>query len=268
MDWARVDFNWPTIEPTTKGSFNWTTYDTLNITAKAQGIKLLPNLSYCPLWANEAASVFYPPIDVQDYADFCTAVAARYYPDITHFELWNEPNISHFWAPSPDAGAYALLLKAGYDAIKAVNSNAVVLMGGLAPTGVSNLQSFIQTIYNTSGNCFDMGNFHPYGWNQSEISAFRQKMIDNGDTSKKIWFTEFGRPTSGTEGQDFDSEEEQAIILSTAIQKARLLSYAGAFFVYEFQDGAGSQPDREGYFGITRSDGSHKLSYDAVKNAM
>ena len=51
-------------------------------------------------------------------------------------EVWNEPNIDREWPTGQVNGAsYTRLLAAGYQAIKAVNPNIIVISGAPAPTG-------------------------------------------------------------------------------------------------------------------------------------
>ena len=53
-------------------------------------------------------------------------------------EVWNEPNIQHEWPSGQINGAkYTRLLKAAYEAIKAVNPATLVISGAPAPTGFS-----------------------------------------------------------------------------------------------------------------------------------
>ncbi len=49
---------------------------------------------------------------------------------VTHWEMWNEPDLIHFWDGSVED--YARLLKVGYLAAKHADPNAQVLFGGLA----------------------------------------------------------------------------------------------------------------------------------------
>ncbi len=69
----------------------------------------------------------------QDYATFLGRVAALN-PDA--IEVWNEPNIDIEWPAGLISGtAYAQMLSRAYPAIKASNSNVMVISGAPAPTG-------------------------------------------------------------------------------------------------------------------------------------
>lgn len=70
---------------------------------------------------------------VSDFAKFVGKLAGR---GANAIEVWNEPNIAHEWpAGQINGGRYVELLKAAYKAIKAANSNTLVISGAPAPTG-------------------------------------------------------------------------------------------------------------------------------------
>jgi uncharacterized protein YraI len=69
------------------------------------------------------------------YADrFASFVAGVARLGADAIEIWNEPNLPREWSPVSPA-AYTNLLRASYQAIKAVNPNTLVISGALAPTG-------------------------------------------------------------------------------------------------------------------------------------
>lgn len=69
----------------------------------------------------------------QNYANFLASVAALN-PDA--IEVWNEPNIDAEWPAGLISGTnYTQMLKKAYPAIKAANSNVMVISGAPAPTG-------------------------------------------------------------------------------------------------------------------------------------
>src|SRR3989442_1022252 len=80
-------------------------------------------------------------------------VAARY-PQLAGIEIWNEPNMTWAWAPSPDPARYTQLLRLAYDAVKAVNPSMPVIGGSLAanlsPAATSAstpIRPFLQSMY-------------------------------------------------------------------------------------------------------------------------
>ncbi len=47
-------------------------------------------------------------------------------------ELWNEPNLSGFWAPTPDRARYVSMAKAGAAAIRAATPGMLIVTGGIS----------------------------------------------------------------------------------------------------------------------------------------
>ncbi|MEA2285047.1 MAG: hypothetical protein QOJ21_1090 [Solirubrobacteraceae bacterium] len=105
-----------------------------------------------PLWASGRPSRQNPRYrpSAPAYANFATAVATRYGAAADEYILWNEPNLPLWLQPQADCGkrrcspvsphVYRAMVRAAYPAIHAVDANATVLIGALAPAG-SNLRS-------------------------------------------------------------------------------------------------------------------------------
>src|SRR6185436_10878630 len=69
--WVRVDFDWPTIQPTGPDSFSWTNTDRVVKAITATGMSVLALPSYTPAWARPAGTGdHHPPTNVADYANF------------------------------------------------------------------------------------------------------------------------------------------------------------------------------------------------------
>jgi len=89
----------------------------------------------------------YPSsIDFGGYVEFLRGVAA-YGPDA--IEIWNEMNLDFEWpAGQISPSSYVNnMLAPGYNAIKSVNPNIMVISGALAPTGVNNANVMSDDIY-------------------------------------------------------------------------------------------------------------------------
>jgi hypothetical protein len=139
----RTTLDWRIVEPTQRGwsAVTWARYDDFYARARAAGLTPLFTLAYAPWWARDvlgklcilnANACLFPPRP-QAYGDWArfAAEAARRYPDAM-FEIWNEPNLRGYWQSGPDPTRYAQVQIAAYDAIKAVNPNAMVLSAGFA----------------------------------------------------------------------------------------------------------------------------------------
>jgi exo-beta-1,3-glucanase (GH17 family) len=127
-------------------------------------------------------------------------------------------------------------------------------------------------MYNAgAGAYFDALTVHPYASYWNNLPALYQIMVAHGDAKKKVWITEYGDPTFGAVGQSYVTEAQQAIDITTALQNVASMSFVGPFFVYNYRDGQAlndPSPDREGYFGLLRSDNGKKPAYFAVRDTI
>lgn len=223
--WIRQEFTWEDIEIHARGDFedrrnvahdggvdSWAKYDRIVTLAEQYGIQIQARISNPPDWAQLPDSGdMAPPIDNQDYANFATQVAERYRGRIRYYQLWNEPNIYPEWGENDvDPEAYTALLCAGYDAIKAVDPDAVIISGAMASTiemGGRNLSDFIflERMYLAgAGRCFDILSMQGYGLNSGPTDQrmrpvtvnvgrnqyIRELMVSHGDAHKPIWLSE------------------------------------------------------------------------------
>ncbi len=141
VGFVRVQLRWSQIEPayTDPANYSWSYYDSFFSSLSGYGIAPLALVSECPSWAcGDPNGPIYDG-KYSAFGEFMGAVAARYShaPYNVHFyEFWNEPdgagvpNQQLGWGLHPDK--YAQMLAAAYPAIKGVDSQSVVMMGGLA----------------------------------------------------------------------------------------------------------------------------------------
>ena len=222
--YVRQIFGWYEIEPeqgvftNQLGDSTWEKYDRIVDMANERGIEIIARLEKPPRWARdgqENTDQFPdgPPDEVGDWINFVEMVVERYEGRVTYFQLWNEPNLEGEWGGHPiDVRAYVDLLQAGYEAAKAINPDAVILLAGLAPTdqrGPDNLSDllFLQEVYDYGGApFFDIATVMVYGYGYSpsdrrvefERNNFsrpiqtREIMERNGDADKPIWAVEYG----------------------------------------------------------------------------
>jgi hypothetical protein len=230
--WLKVQVEWKHHEGP-KGKYAWDEIDRVVDTCQAEGIHLLVSVVKAPGWArgaNADYSVEGPPQNLQDYADFVGAMAARYKNRIWAYEVWNEQNLHYEWGNEPlDAARYVEMLKLAYQAIKAQDPQANVISGALTPTGyndgvvaVDDLVYLEQMYQAGLKNYCDGVGVHPSGYNlppdadwqtftdptagftgpftnrhrswsfRGTMEGYRNMMIAYGDSAKRLWPTEFG----------------------------------------------------------------------------
>jgi hypothetical protein len=133
--WVKQEFAWREIEPIRKGEFDWSRTDRIIDQVDAHGLKVIVRLGVQPEWAGGGFPEVGPPNNLQDFADFITAVATRYKGRIDAYQIWNEPNLSREWGNRPpNAAEYTEMLRVANEAIKAVDPYPIVISAGMAPT--------------------------------------------------------------------------------------------------------------------------------------
>jgi hypothetical protein len=223
--WIRQEFSWQDIEIHGRGDFidrrndpagidAWAKYDHIVDLTERYGLEIIARITSPPAWsraAGDAMGTFAPPDDYDDYARFAALLAERYQGRIRYYQIWNEPNIYPEWGEqnvSPEQ--YTDLLCRAYHAIKAVDPEAVILSGALAPNAELSGRNFndylfLQRMYDAgAGECFDILSMQGYGlWsgptdhrmrplivNYARVEFIRDIMVRNGDADKAIWISE------------------------------------------------------------------------------
>jgi len=133
--WVKQEFAWRELEGAGKGEFDWSRTDRIMDQIDAHGLNVIVRLGVQPEWAGGGYPEVGPPNNLQDFADFVTAVATRYKGRIDAYQIWNEPNLAREWGNRPpNAAEYTEMLKIAYRAIKAVDPYPIVISAGMAPT--------------------------------------------------------------------------------------------------------------------------------------
>ncbi|MDQ6949906.1 MAG: cellulase family glycosylhydrolase, partial [Actinomycetota bacterium] len=283
--WLRLDFDWPSIQPT-RNSWTWENTDRVVNAAISRGLQILAMPSYTPTWARgPGTNDKYPPTDRQTYANFVQEAVRRYKSlGVRYWEIWNEPNGFYCWMPKPNVGAYTDLLRRAYTAVKAEDPSAMVIAGGLAPAPDAadgsevNGVTFVRQMYQAGAKgYFDALAMHPYSYPgepmfphpdnafYSTTPAIYQVMVDNGDGTKKVWLTEYGAPTGGTRAV---SEQDQADWLVKAYDQIVKWPWAGPLFYFMYRDTGVSATNSDEHFGLLRRDWSWKPGRSAFFNEM
>lgn len=212
-------FQWTLLEPQ-KDYYDWSLSDKMINVIHQYGLRLIARLDVAPDWAltgNEQK-----PFNIEEYANFVHDFVSRYKHRVFAVEIWNEPNLAKSWANNePNPEAYVDVLKAGYNAAKAADPGIVVISGAPSATGVNDESAmedtiFLERMYEAgAAPFFDVLGAHGtgykappemsleeiartpyYGAHRScgfrRIEDLRQIMIEQGDSQKQIWLTEFG----------------------------------------------------------------------------
>jgi hypothetical protein len=132
----RVNLLWADVE-TAPGVYDWTLVDRVVDEARANGLQPQLTLSApAPPWATADGRRGVRDPSPRGYARFVGAAVAHFRGRVRRYALWNEPNWPSWLQPQRRAAVlYRVLYRHGYEAAKAADPAAQVLIGELAPMG-------------------------------------------------------------------------------------------------------------------------------------
>ncbi len=268
VDWIRIDFNWYQAEPT-KGAYDWTLFDAIIDGAIHRGLKVFPTLAYGAAWATEPDTDGIPTNNtpkVGEYQKFCQAAAARYAGKITHWGLWNEPNLAGFFEGTMQQWIDRVVLE-GTRGIKAGCPSCQVLGPELATIGkdyAMYLDSSIKALQRV-GLMYDVVTWHIYAnfvdldpslllcsadtfqnkldshrvcklggivIHESPLSV-REVLLQNGLGSLPVWVTETGRTAPIS---DSKKTTEQVTYYRRVLEEQLKRAWYQNTFFYEIAD--------------------------------
>lgn len=181
VGWVRVFAPWSTFEPA-RGHLNEPEIDLLEagMAALPKGTKVIVDVVNTPAWESGSANAAMPPRNPADYAHFLGEMVKRLGGRVAAWEIWNEEDASLWWASGPSPAAYTALLKAAYPAVKSVEPNATVVLGGL--TG--NDYEFLSQLYADGAK----GYFNAVGVHTDSIceTSSPYEILRNGRTDQRI----------------------------------------------------------------------------------
>ena len=235
--WVKLQMPWKEVEPE-PGNYQWGMWDDVIGAYAGAGIKVLLSIPKAPRWArppNSDMSVEGPPADPNTFANFLSQVASRYNGKVQAIEVWNEQNLWYEGGGAPmPPDQYVAMLRAAYQAIKAVNPGMIVVSGAPTPAGdvagkaIDDI-NYLNAMYAAGlKDVSDAIGAHPSGYNcpadadwqtvqdpsatsfrgpfdnrhhswcfRGTMEGYRNVMLANGDGAKTIWPTEFGWAVSG-----------------------------------------------------------------------
>jgi beta-xylosidase len=262
------------------GRFEWAAADALVQTVRQRGLNLVLRLDMPPAWAvqNDPAGL---PFDLAAYADFVTAVAQRYQGQILGYIIWNEPNLAAEWSRSggdleahwasfdgwvADPADYVGVLGVAFRRIRAADSQALVVGGGLAPTNEISPRAvddrvFWQQLFAAGmADCVDVLAVHAYGFglspdapddvhNNLNLGRIEQvhEIMQAANVAKPVWITELGY-TVADGNQPAVSEAQQAdYLLAAQARAAAEWPWVELFTVWNLVYGRSPDDEMGGY---------------------
>ena len=281
---ARITVDWSWLEPKL-GQLNLGMYDPIVAAWSRAGIRPLLIVTGAPRWAwtrwvpcwPDRGACHVPPDRTQDaaWSRFVAAVARRY-PSAVAIEVWNEPNLGHFYAPGPDPSRYVELLRLARAAVGSVDPDMPVLGGSLAPVlgDARNSESygmgpFLRDMYAAGArDLMDGLSIHVYPRNigasaVSEALATTYEEREAAGDRSPVWVTEVGASTT-----DGYTPEKQADVLGFLVERLLGIPEVAGVYVHTLVDPPQPDPGNpEHGYGVLRDSTHPKPAMRAVLEA-
>jgi polysaccharide biosynthesis protein PslG len=276
---VRIDILWSDIHRGTF-SYDFSRYDKLISAIKAHNLEILAVLQYNKEDRKDGREIWnHPPDSFEEFAAYVGATVARYKNQIKHWEIWNEPNMSVYWAgPKDGLKRYLRLLKLSYAAAKAADPSCFVMNGGITEpiledvnnlyvgearhfTDAINLHTFVDPLDPKSPDRFNR-----------IIEGVEEIMARHGDLRKNIWITEMGCPgvPKGLAplkwfGGDCVDEDQQAEWIQSQFKLMEKHPIIERVFWAFYRDTENEFKDATDYFGLVRLDLTPKPAFHRLK---
>ena len=224
----RIAIPWSVADPVAPaGDYDWSASDRIVAGAAAHGIVVQPVLYATPEWVAEGLDGYECGVTScflhgprseaarSAFSEFAAAAVARYGPagelwrvcgcaarPIRVWQVWNEQNSGSFYLPKPSPEIYGKLLVAAAGAIRSIDREAEVILGGMAElAGVPKVipaHEFLERLYEVdrAKASFDGVASHPYGSSlrgvARQVRLLRRVMVASRDRRTGLYVTEIG----------------------------------------------------------------------------
>jgi hypothetical protein len=266
VGWVRMDGNWFVMEPS-RDSYNWAWMDDFVTRAHDAGLKVFITLGYTPDWVPS-----HGPADGQtgdncpdteaDWVDFVEDAVTHYRAmGVTHYGMWNEPNLDGFFDGTVDEYVNIIMVP-GAAAVRRVCADCKVLGPELANVGDCDV--YLEDIFaRAPASTFDIITHHSYngftetGWHiwdgdgfinvldDQRIPGFTRKdlrqILDAAGWTGEVWITETGY--RATPIGDQTEEDTQAVYYTRVLEEQLKRAWYTNSFFYEIHDCGPDQPE-------------------------
>jgi hypothetical protein len=298
----RQVFDWSIVERK-RGKFNFSVYDSAVLAAAKRGIEIMPILFNPPSFLSarprhNRTHGTYPPKSLSSIAAFAQAAERWFGPNgrfwaahksvkpvpIRIWQVWDEPNLTVYWLPKPNAVQYVSLLKSASQAIHALDPGAEVVSGGLPLSNLPgiNLYTYLKQLLAAGGaqwiNTLGVNAYSPTAAGMIDILDQVRSTLNAGGASKvALRVTEFGWSDAGPPDQFKLGPTGQATQITDAIHDfaadSSSLDLRG-FVYYDWRDAKPYEgaPDFWGlHTGLLKLNGKPKpalQAFSAAANAL
>lgn len=236
-EFLNIGIEWRSLAPsetTSVADYLWSSFDSALNTASSLGLQIAVVLGGNPTWAAEFDRGPINLVPIARFQEYVQAVVSRYSAAPYYVKFWsiyNEPDVgsSVIATFGSNPSDYVETLQLAYETIKVIDSDAVVLLGGLAHDGFTEeggpfIRSFLDDILTLgAGAYFDVMNFHYYPvydsrWTgltglpglMGKAQELRGIMASNS-VDKPMVVTELGLSSSPTFGESNESQSRAVV---------------------------------------------------------
>jgi hypothetical protein len=268
---VRMDMMWANVER--DGRYRWRPYDALLRALEARGMGVLWILDYGH--PNHGGSVPRTPQDIAAFGQFAEAAAAYFKGRNVQYEIWNEPNQSQFWAPSPNASEYAALLREATAAIHRADPSAKVSSGGVSTIDEAFLNRALDS--SLAAELTAIG-IHPYRKAgpetvAPELESLRYRIGSTFGDRVEIWDTEWGYSSADalkdapSDGHADGTRRRQAALGVREILTVWAVGFPLAVW-YDLRDDGPDATNPDHNYGLLDSAGNEKPAIKAIRTLM
>ncbi len=276
LGWVRMDANWFALEPSSDDNYQWSSLDAAIGRANAAGLQVYLTLAYTPDWVprhgdTDGSSHNDIPNDASYWQDFVEDAVAHFSGpglNVTHFGIWNEPNLDGFLEGGHNSlGEYvSIILEPGAAAVRSACASCKVLGPDLAHVG--DVDDYMEALFDLiPTSTFDIFAHHSYNgfpetgvniWDGDRyfevldqqrfkgtpLEAFTRRslrdLLDEWGFSGEVWMTETGYQAEPP--GDATEENFQALHTTLVLDEQLLRDWVTNTFFYEIHDCGPDQP--------------------------
>lgn len=268
---ARTDLLWSQVER--RGAYRFSDYDALLNALEEHGMGALWILDYGH--PDHGGAVPRTAEDIGAFGRFAAAAAAHFEGHDVLYEIWNEPDIEHFWPPAPNAEEYAALLKQTLAAIHKADPAARVVSGGVSRFDLAFLRRAITPEIAAGLSAIGV---HPYPKSGTETIApdlahLRTWIRGSFGDRMEIWDTEWGYSSTMTaEGVSGNGHSDAGRMRQASLAVREILTVWSVGFPlavwYDLRDDGPNAADPEQNYGLLDVGGNPKPAMQAVRTVM
>ena len=224
-----TETTWRDLEPT-KGAFVWRKLSKQIETAQVLNAKVMMVLGGTPEWAGNGKPTDNPK-NIDDWRAYVKAVACKYGPSISAYEIWNEANLPTFYGGTP--AQMADLTAAACKEIRACNPNALVVAANTTSRAINSFAMFFPAYLaelKTRGWPADAYSVHSYPTASGGaddrirgIGQFRTMLALSGAPFTTVFDSEinYGLAGLGEDKVDITGDKAMALLSRTYIDSVR-----------------------------------------------